>query len=72
MPLHCGACGHPKSHLYTSVELGTASGLVLHQPKPGPQFTALCGPGLGGKWSIYTCTHNQTLDTYTSPSPSPH
>ena len=38
MSLHCG------------VKLGTASDLVLPQPKPGPQFTILLGPGLGAKW----------------------
>ena len=42
-------CGH-LNPTCTSVELGTASGLVLPQPKPGPQFTILLGPGLGTKW----------------------
>ena len=37
MPLHCGV--GTRSPTCTSEELGTASGLVLPQPKPGPQFT---------------------------------
>ena len=48
MPLHCGV--GTRSLTCTSEELGTASGLVLPQPKPGPQFTILLGPGLGAKW----------------------
>ena len=28
----------------------TASGFVHPQPKPGPQFTFLLGPGWGAKW----------------------
>ena len=48
MPLHCGV--GTRSPTCTSEELGTASGLVLPQPKPGPQFTILLGPGLGAKW----------------------
>ena len=48
MPLHCGV--GTQSPTCTSVELGTASGLVLPQPKPGSQFTILLGPGLGAKW----------------------
>ena len=34
MPLHCGVS--TRSPTCTSVELGTASGLVLSQSKPGP------------------------------------
>ena len=49
MPLHCGV--GTQSPTYTSVELGTASGLV--HPKPGPQFTILLEPGLGAKWRIF-------------------
>ena len=45
MPLHCGV-----GTLSPPVELGTASGLVLPQPKPGFQFTILLGPGLDAKW----------------------
>ena len=37
MPLHCGV--GTQSPTCTSEELGTASDLVLPQPKPGPQFT---------------------------------
>ena len=48
MPLHGGV--GTQSLTCTSVELGTASGLVLPQPKPGPQFTIFLGPGLGAKW----------------------
>ena len=48
MPLHCGV--GTQSPTCTSVELGTANGLVLPQPKPGSQFTILLGPGLGAKW----------------------
>ena len=48
MPLHCGV--GTQSPTCTSEELGTASGLVLPQPKPGPQFTILLGTGLGAKW----------------------
>ena len=48
MPLHCGV--GTQSPTCTSAELGTASGLVLPQPKPGSQFTILLGPGLGAKW----------------------
>ena len=48
MPLYCGV--GTRSPTCTSEELGTASGLVLPQPKPGPQFTILLGPGLGAKW----------------------
>ena len=48
MPLHCGV--GTRSPTCTSEELGTTSGLVLPQPKPGPQFTILLGPGLGAKW----------------------
>ena len=48
MPLHCGVGA--RSPTCISVELGTASGLVLPQPKPGSQFTILLGPGLGAKW----------------------
>ena len=33
-----------RSPTCTLVELGTASGLVLPQPKPGPQFTILPDP----------------------------
>ena len=47
MPLHCGV--GTRSPTCTSVELGTASGLVLPQPKPGPQFTILLEPGLGAE-----------------------
>ena len=32
------------------VELHTASSLVLPQPKPGPKYTILLGPGLVAKW----------------------
>ena len=53
MPLHCGV--GTQSPTCTSEELGTASGLVLPQPKPGPQFTILLGPGLGAKWRKITC-----------------
>ena len=48
IPLHCGVGTH--SLTCTLVELGTASGLVLPHPKPGPQFTIFLGPGLGAKW----------------------
>ena len=48
MPFHCGV--GTRSPTCTLVKLGTASGLVLSQPKPGPQFTILLGPGLGAKW----------------------
>ena len=40
---------------------GTASGLVHPQPRPGPQFTALLGPG----WGV-TCElkiHSQVFQT---------
>ena len=46
IPLHCGVGTH--SLTCTLVELGTASGLVLPHPKPGPRFTIFLGPGLGG------------------------
>ena len=46
-------CVGTRSPTCTPLELGTDSGLVLHQPKPGPQFT---GPGLGANWSIYVVT----------------
>ena len=46
MPLHCGV--NTWSPTCTSAELGTV--LFLPQPKPGPQFTILLGPGLGAKW----------------------
>ena len=50
MPLHCGVgTGSPTC---TSAELGTASGRVLPQSKPGPQFTILVGPGSDAKWSL--------------------
>ena len=71
MPLHCGV--GTRSPTCTSEELGTASGLVFPQPKPGSPFTILLGPGLGAKWRnndvfilhtythmctrIHTCTH---------------
>ena len=48
MPLHCGV--GTRSPTCTPVELGTVSGLVPPQPKPGSQFTILLGPGLGAKW----------------------
>ena len=41
MPLHCDV--DTQSPTCTLVELGTASGLVLPQPKPGAQFTILLG-----------------------------
>ena len=53
--LHTGALTMSPSTVVWSpkvppVILGTASGLVLPQPKAGPQFTVLLGPGLGAKW----------------------
>ena len=48
MPLYCGV--GTQSPTCTPVKLGTASGLVLPQPKPVSQFTILLGCGLGAKW----------------------
>ena len=44
MSLHCGV----DIQSLTCI-LGTDSGLVLPQSKPGPQFTILLGPVLGAK-----------------------
>ena len=49
MPPSNGGVG-TQSPTCTSVELGTASGLVLPQSRPGSQFTILLGLGLGAKW----------------------
>ena len=48
MPLHYGV--GTRSPTCTPVELGTANGVVLPQPKLGSQFTILLGPGLDTTW----------------------
>ena len=63
--LHCGV--GTRSPTCTSVELGTASGLVLPKPKPGPQFFTWAWVGCQVEKvfgvSIFTTSSKTTLNT---------
>ena len=65
MPLQCGV--GTRSPTCTSVGLGTASGLVLPQPKPGPQFFTWAWVGCQVEKvfgvSIFTTSSKTTLKT---------
>ena len=54
--------GHPLFHLYLGGLWHSQWSWAHPQPKPGPQFTVLLGPGWGAKWSRFFLSSGSSWD----------